>query len=456
MAANEETTEVIETDVKSDEELVVEVLDDVDAVEDKTDEEAEVVEVKDDEDAADEAEVKDAEEILAELVAESDALEETDADFEVELKDSLDDEVEEKADEEVSEETEEEVEAKDDLDPALEALLEDVSLRTKHLAAIGIENPEDVGEDEFLCGIERKMLKGEPCAHCRGGCMPEGEQKELPGLLDVELLAEEEYGTVLKSGYTPKSDLFILDVARKSDGKVIEVAYSGEGENMGWLMLDQKMVENKDALAGQKVISMEEASDVAVKELGGEAKSVVGSLFEGFDAYAVQIETEEKSFDVYVRLDGKVLGYDEFVLDEKTDEEEAETKVADAGTGKLTGQVEAITDVETLKAILTAIGDDADEVPEDVRMALVKKAKEYDVVDLLPEGWYVEDDEEEAPEADTPEAPEAEAAAAEPAVAAGVVVKKDAEEEVEDVKSTEELLSDLEEFESLMNEDNPA
>jgi hypothetical protein len=450
MAANEETTEVIETDVKSDEDLVVEVLDDVDAVEDKTDEEAEVVEAKDDTEATDseetteETEVKD-DEVEVEEVEE----------FEVELKDTLDDDVEEKTDEE----TEEEVEAKDDLDPALEALLGDVDVRTKHLAAIGIENPEAVGEDEFLCGIERKMLKGEPCAHCRGGCMPEGEQKELPGLLDVELLAEEEYGTVLKSGYTPKSDLFILDVARKSDGKVIEVAYSGEGENMGWLMLDQKMVESKDALAGQKVISMEEASEVAVKELGGEAKSVVGSLFEGFDAYAVQIETEEKSFDVYVRLDGEVLGYDEFVLDEKTAEEDAETKVADAGTGKLTGQVEAITDVETLKAILTAIGDDADEVPEDVRMALVKKAKEYDVLDLLPEGWYVEDDEEEAPEAEATEAtdaPEVAAAAAEPAVAAGVVVKKDAEEEVEDVKSTDELLSDLEEFESLMNEDNPA
>jgi hypothetical protein len=50
-----------------------------------------------------------------------------------------------------------------------------------------------------------------------------------------------------------------------------------------------------------------------VKAIGGEAYSVSPDIFNNEDVYVVQLETaDQKSFDVFVDMDGKVLGYDEY------------------------------------------------------------------------------------------------------------------------------------------------
>lgn len=438
MATEKNTTEVADTDVKSDEDLVVEVIDDIDAVEAKTDE----VEVSDEVEEALQ-EIKDGETTVVES--------------EEELVESLnektdDEEVEEKADEETETAEVEEVEEKSEIEETLETLLveEEEDLKVKHLQAIGLDTEPE--EDEFLCSIERKMLKGDVCAHCRGGCMPEGEKKELPGLLDIELKATDEYGVVIASGYDPASDLFLLNVERK-DGKVIEVAYDGHGEGLGWQLLNQDLVQNKDALAGQKVVSFDEAAEIAARELEGEAKSVEASIYmldgDAIDAYVVEVVTPEgKSFDAHIRIDGEVIGYDEFM-------DEAEVKAGDMdmpkkpaapaapdapaapNSGKLASQVSAIEDAETLKSVIEAIGEDVDVVPDDVKGALIATAKKLDATEYLPKAWMSAED---SPAEDAAEAAPVEEEAS----------KKSVEVVIDGETPDEDFAATLEEFKSMI------
>lgn len=288
-----------------------------------------------------------------------------------------------------------------------EALEQEEDLVSKHLTSIGLKSLNDLDEDHFLCQIERKMLKGEVCSFCRGGCAREGEEKELLGLLDVEIKATEEFGAVIGSGYSPQHRMFVLDVERKDDGVVVEVAYDDYGKLLGWHMLDQDMISQKDALAGQTVINMDEAAEVAVKELGGTAMSVEGAIFEGHDSYVIEVDAEGKSYDAYVALDGTLLGYDTYFEDgdlaEKTAEELVEEKTGEK-PDRLAQNVAAINNVETLKAVMDAIGDDIDSVPSNIRNAIVKVAMELEAEELIPKAWVVpEGQEPPSPPASTDE-----------------------------------------------------
>jgi uncharacterized membrane protein YkoI len=203
-------------------------------------------------------------------------------------------------------------------------------IREAHLEGMGVKSAE-VGADAFMCASDRKVHPAEvaPCADCRGGC---SQAKGLPGLIEAEAIALGVVGgKVLDSGYSDTTDMFVVD-AERLDGKVAEVYLAGDGEVMGWHLLPIAASEAK-ADPAEEWKTTAEAAAIALDVKAGEVIGVAGDSFEGTDAYAVDIQgADGKSYDVYVGLDGKVLGYDEWVdeledgTEAKGDEPETEVK----------------------------------------------------------------------------------------------------------------------------------
>lgn len=293
-------------------------------------------------------------------------------------------------------------------------------LRAARLMAMGWDEDDikALVDDPIFCAAERKVLAGsEPCGFCRGGCAAE---KGLPGLLDIEAIAMEEFkGEILDSGYAPNDDLFVVDV-KTEDGRTIEAFYDGAGTAAGWVLLDQELVNQtseKSELAGRKVISMVEAEELALKSIDGVVMGVDASIFEGYDAWAVQIEgLDGKSFDVYVGLDGTTLGYDEYdaptIPSDLTPEEVAEIKslegelalkrafsaeqreeLAKVGHALPDGSFPIVT-VEDLKNAIQAYGRASNK--EIAKAHIMKRAAQLGQEDLIPEAWTSEGAEEKA------------------------------------------------------------
>jgi hypothetical protein len=189
-------------------------------------------------------------------------------------------------------------------------------MEDRRLRSMGYKS-EDFGSDVFVCAIERKVYPGASglCDNCPGGCVKEGD---MPALLEIEGRAEDMFsGKVLDSGYSDAADMFVVDVERK-DGKPIEIFFDGStGEVMGWHMLNEEVLQVKSGFQPTNLISFSEAAGIATKSIQGDVVAVEADIFEGFDAYAVEIEgIDGKSYDVFVSLDGDVLGYDEYTQDE--------------------------------------------------------------------------------------------------------------------------------------------
>lgn len=183
------------------------------------------------------------------------------------------------------------------------------------LSRLGVKS---LGNFDFLCGIERTIRSGDVCNFCRGGCASE---KGLPGLLDIEVAAETEFkGEVVDSGYAPKDDMFVLDL--KTEDGFKEAYYSGNGTRLGWIALDEGLSVKslEDGASDPLIVSFEEAEMTALKYVKGKSYGVDVDLFHGEDAYVVEIDgVDGKSYDVYVSIDGKVLGTD---MIELTDDEQ--------------------------------------------------------------------------------------------------------------------------------------
>ena len=193
------------------------------------------------------------------------------------------------------------------------------------------ENQEEKSE-EFLCGQQRKSVQ-QPCDVCRGGCAPEDG---LPGLADIESMVKSAYegSEIIGSGYSNVDDMFLVDIKR-ADGTAIEVFLSGDGEELGWLRLDDEVIGEK-SLEGIEIVSKDDAEKVAVSaleslEVKGEVMGVMVDIFADEDVYVVEIDSEEKSYDFFVSIDGKVLGYDEYEVEAETElTEEEEIKALEA------------------------------------------------------------------------------------------------------------------------------
>lgn len=277
--------------------------------------------------------------------------------------------------------------------------------RDDFLRRMGMKTEEiaKLSDDAIYCAIEGKALEtSEPCAFCRGGCVKEDQ---LPSLLDVAMAAEAELkGEVFDLGYSAQDDLFVLDLKR-ADGTSIETFYTGEGKHAGWYLLNQELVdaagvEGKDAWAAPKVISIEQAEKVALESVEGKSMGAVPAMFEGFDAYAIEVDgVDGKSYDVYVGLEGEVLGYDSYD-DNPTDEEikaleaeielkreftsERREELAEEGKAMPDGSFPIVT-ADDLKNAIQAVGRAKDIAA--ARAHIKKRAKALDREDLLPDSW---------------------------------------------------------------------
>jgi len=269
-------------------------------------------------------------------------------------------------------------------------------------AAGGMAMP---AKEEFLCGYQRKSVS-ESCGFCTGGC---ASQDGLPGLADIEAQVKEAYlnSEIIGSGYSSNDDVFVVDVKRE-DGSLIEVFLTGDGDELGWLRLNESSLESKSA-EPVDIISKATAEKLAldaVDQLGfkAEAMSITVDVYAEQDVYVVEADSEEKSFDVFVSADGKVLGYDEYSYSEPMElSEEDEIKALEAELAikrlysreqreEMAASGEAledgsfpIADEADLANAVQAFGRAAD--PDSAKEHIMKRAKELKREDMIPEDW---------------------------------------------------------------------
>jgi uncharacterized membrane protein YkoI len=271
-------------------------------------------------------------------------------------------------------------------------------MRKRRLASMGMDLAA-VGKTAYLCGIDRKVYPGgsSVCDDCPGGCMAE---KGMPGLLHVEGIAEDMFdGKVIDSGYSSDADMFVVDVQVK-DGRAVEMFVDGTtAEVLGWHKLDSDSFEQKSAFENMMVIDMSEAAEIAVKSIEGNVVAVEPDVFEGFDTYAVEIEgINGKSYDVFVSLDGEVMGYDVYEPEEAEDieaeaaeialkrafSEDMRNAMAKEGTALPDGSFPIATKADLENAI-QAYGRASDK--KAAKLHIMKRARALGAESLIPTSW---------------------------------------------------------------------
>lgn len=278
--------------------------------------------------------------------------------------------------------------------------------RDMRMATMGVKSA-DFDDSAFVCAVERKVYPGsaDVCAQCPGGCAAEGN---MPSLVEVEGFAEDMFaGKVLDSGYADKTDIFVVDVERK-DGKAVEAYFDGTtGECMGWHLLNDDLIGEIATIPGEKVISFAEAAEFATKSIAGDVVSVDADMFEGYDAYAVEIDgLDGKSYDVYVGIDGEVLGWDEYSADETA---EMDAEVADLTLKAMYSDDERmsmakegmaladgsypIKDEDDLKNAIMAYSRASNKAK--AKAHIMKRAEALGAEDLIPESWSEKSADEE-------------------------------------------------------------
>jgi uncharacterized membrane protein YkoI len=315
-------------------------------------------------------------------------MEEEDMDMEEEAEEGAEDE------EEMDEDEEEDTEEKS-FDAGNEYW---DALRETRIKSMGIK-PSDIGASGYVCSLERKAYAGSApvCDDCPGGCIAE---KGMPGILHVEGLAEQMFnGRVIDSGYSADADMFVVDVQTKS-GDVKEIFIDGTtAEVMGFHKLDVNEFEQKSEASEYKLIDFTEAAEIAVKSFDGHVVAVEPDVFEGFDSYAVEIEGfDGKSYDVFVALDGEVLGYDRYEQDEaeaieaeaaelalkRAFNEERRMDLAKEGMALPDGSYPIVTEADLRNAI-QAFGRAKDK--EAAKKHIMKRARALKLESLIPANW---------------------------------------------------------------------
>jgi len=324
------------------------------------------------------------------------AMEDEEEDDDEEDEDDEDDEDDEAAaedDEAVAEDEDEEEEEEEPADEMEE-------MKSRRLSTMGYKSA-DVGARGYLCAIDRKVYPGgQPvCDDCVGGCMAE---KGMPGLLHVEGIAEDMFdGKVLDSGYSAEADMFVIDVEAK-DGRPIEVFIDGtSAEVLGWHKLDNNAFEQKSLVDEMMLIDFNDAAEIATKSIQGHVVAVEPDVFEGYDAYAVEIDgLDGKSYDVFVSLDGEVLGFDKYEEEdaEAIEAEAAEValkrafspeqreRMAEEGSALPDGSY-PIASKEDLSNAIQAFGRAKDKSA--AKRHIMKRAKALGAESMIPATWVV-------------------------------------------------------------------
>ena len=271
-------------------------------------------------------------------------------------------------------------------------------MRKRRMQSMGFKSA-DFDDEAYVCAFDRKVYPGgaNVCDSCPGGCVSE---KGMPALIEIEGMAEDMFrGKVLDSGYSDEADLFVVDVERK-DGKPVEIFFDGStGEVMGWHVLANDVLEVKSALQEKVLVSFGEAADIAVKSVEGDIVAVEPDVFEGFDVYAVEIEgVNGKSYDVFVSLDGEVLGYDEYTQEEasaieaeaaeialkRAYSDESRMSMAKAGQALADGSF-PVKDEADLRNAIQAFGRAKN--PAEAKAHIMKRAVALGLEDLIPTNW---------------------------------------------------------------------
>jgi uncharacterized membrane protein YkoI len=271
-------------------------------------------------------------------------------------------------------------------------------MKKRRLMSMGYKSSE-FDKSAFICSYDRKVYPGgtQVCDSCPGGCVSE---KGMPSLIEVEGMAEDMFrGKVLDSGYSDEADLFVVDVERK-DGKPVEIFFDGStGEVMGWHMLNNDVMQVKSALENKVMIGFGEAAEIATKSVEGDIVAVEPDVFEGYDVYAVEIEgMNGKSYDVFVSLDGEVLGYDEYTQEEASaiEAEAAEIALKRAYSEETRGSMASkghalpdgsfpVADENDLRNAVQAFGRAKD--PEAAKAHIMKRAVDLGLEELIPGSW---------------------------------------------------------------------
>lgn len=286
--------------------------------------------------------------------------------------------------------------------------------RSRQMAmnAMGVKSSEFADpEDVYLCRAERKVLslQQDVCSKCTGGCAPEGS---MPGLLDIEGMAIELFGgKVLSSVYADEADMFIVDVLAK-DGSAVELIAEGStGEIRNFHRIaptdfgGSMGAKSLEGAASNKIIDIASAQQIALKALSTEMNtsgSVVqadSEIFEGYDSYVFEVDAlNGKSYDVFIALNGTVLGYDEYdSLEAKQIEEEVaeislkraysdeqRQQMADKGTALPDGSY-PIEDETDLRNAIQAYGRSKDK--EATKKHIMKRARSLGMEKMIPEDW---------------------------------------------------------------------
>lgn len=229
-------------------------------------------------------------------------------------------EVEETDDDEGGEEDEE-----DDSSEDSESLLD--KFRKARLQQIGVKSL-DVGQHGYKCAMDAKVYAGgtPPCADCAGGCF--GTKGQVT-LLHAEGISQTLVkGDVLDSAFIKDADMFVTAIRRK-DGKIFDIYVDSAGEIRGHNLVDSSTIydPNVDDLT---MVTFDEAANIAMMHLqrkDSEVVSIQPAAFEGHEAYVVDIQCKTgESYDIFVGLDGTLLGYETL---QEPDIEEIEAEAAE-------------------------------------------------------------------------------------------------------------------------------
>lgn len=185
------------------------------------------------------------------------------------------------------------------------------------------KSDEDIEVEGFVCASEKSLKTDDVCANCPGGCKSE---KGLPELVEVEGLAEELFNGAEITGslYNAKNDLFVVQLKVGDD--YVESLWGGQkADFMGWMFV--KSEEETDERVDENEVSEDEIGSIALKAVkseSGTVNDVTAGSFNDDNAWVVSVLREDGAdFDVYVSLDGKVLGWDEYEVKSDEDEDDA-------------------------------------------------------------------------------------------------------------------------------------
>ena len=319
------------------------------------------------------------------------------------------------------EEDEEDEEEEEDAEPQGNAMMPTMEGRRRAIKRVAGKKSDDIDlDDSYICQFERKAYptEREVCANCPGGCVAE---QGMPGIADVEGMALDMFGgKVLASGYTGTDEdqfgnLFVVDIMSK-DGHAIEIIADGDtGEMLNFHRLQtenisaefgKKSLEDAETASGTpRYIDIKTAQEIALGvielevDTKGEVLQADTDIFEGYDSWVFEIDAVNgKSYDVFVALDGHVLGYDEYDAEEAADIEAEAAELAlkraysDDQRESMAKEGEALSDgsypikdVADLRNAITAYGRAKDK--EKAKAHIIKRAMDLGEEDLIPENW---------------------------------------------------------------------